>query len=92
MSTKHAALTALLESPGVEVRVSCLKEDPSVILGYAVYTNTVLHWVFCKQVWRRTGIATSIVPTKLTAVTHLTDLGKKLLKKRPEVHYNPFLS
>ncbi len=92
MSTKHAALSTLLESPGVDIKVSCLKEDPSVILGYSVYTNTVLHWLFCKSRWRRTGVATSLLPPKLTAVTHLTDLGKKLLKKRPGVHYNPFLS
>ncbi len=90
MKAYHALLERLLDAPGVEIKVACLKDDPEVILGYAVYTNTVLHWIFVKKSWRKIGIAKMVCPAELTAVTHLTDLGKQLLRNRPGVVFNPF--
>lgn len=91
MKVYHDLLESLLDAPGVEIKVACLKEDPEVILGYAVHTNTVLHWIFVKKAWRKIGIAKMVCPAELTAVTHLTDLGKQLLKTRVGVVFDPFL-
>ena len=92
MPTYHAFLTQLLDSPGVEVTIACLVEDPDVIVGYSVATNTVLHWVFCKKAWRKIGVARLLLPKTVSTVSHLTDLGRKLLPKLPDVVFNPFIA
>lgn len=86
----HKIIEVILETPGVAVTVSCLKEDPSVILGYSVHSTTCLHWVFVKKAWRGIGIAKSLVPPTVTTVSHITDAGRGILKKHPEVSFNPF--
>jgi GNAT superfamily N-acetyltransferase len=96
MSAYHRVIEVLLSRPGIEIKVACLKEDPEVILGYAVRGsvdgNTVMHWVFVKAAWRKIGIGRSLMPEGLTAVTHLTKIGKILLPKLPSnPAFNPFL-
>ena len=93
MSNYHKMLERLLDSPGVEVTVACLKDDEDVIMGYAVSRtvegSSVLDWVFVKSGWRKLGIAKSLIPKDLKACTHLTKVGKSL--KPSSVIFNPFL-
>lgn len=93
MDKYHQAITIVLKKPTTEVKVAVLKDDPEVILGYSVldqgYTNTVLHWVFVKEAWRKMGIATSLIPTNSDTCTHLTVVGRKL--KPANMKFNPFL-
>lgn len=91
MDQYHAILEILINSPGVDIKVCCLKDDPEVILGYSIYSNTVLHFVYVKRSWRAIGIAKSLVPINISATTHLTDVGRKLLRDHPSVVFNPFL-
>lgn len=92
MAAYHNFLERLLDAPGVEIKVACLKEDPQVILGYAVCANTVIHWVFVKKAWRGIGVAKMLLPERVSAVTHLTVVGKRLLQtKLPGAVFNPFL-
>lgn len=96
MTNYHRVIGDLLENPNVTIRVACLKEDTSVILGYAVsrsaYDTSVLDYMFVKPAWRKIGIAKSLLPQNLSAVTHLTKPGAALLKtKLPTVVFNPFL-
>jgi len=86
----HNVVEALLNLPDTKVKVACLLDDPEVILGYSVYSKEKLHWVFCKRAWRSIGIAKSLVPEEITTVTHLTAVGKSILKKHPNLHFNPF--
>lgn len=90
MSNYHAFLTRLLQAPGVEVTVACLVEDPDVIIGYGVTTNTVVHFLFVKKSWRKIGVAKLLLPKTISAVSHLTDLGRKLLPKLSGAVFNPF--
>lgn len=90
MESYQKVIVALLNTPGLQVKVSCLKEDPDVILGYAVYKGSTLHWVYVKSNWRRIGIMKSLVPNYTTTITHLTKLGLSLLKRREGVVFNPF--
>lgn len=90
MQNYHTFLERLLDSPGVEVKVACLVEDPDVIIGYVAYTNTVAHYTFVKKSWRGIGVAKLLMPPKVTAVSHLTALGRKLLPKLPGAVFNPF--
>jgi hypothetical protein len=90
MLSYHTFLENLLQLPGVVVKVACLREDPDVILGYSVSCGTRLHWVFVKSAWRKIGIGRSLLPEKLESVSHITEVGRSLLKKCPSVIFNPF--
>lgn len=90
MAHYHPFLEKLLNAPGVDVTVACLVEDSDVIIGYSVHTNTVLHYTFCKKSWRKIGVARILLPQTVSVVSHLTDLGRKLLPKLPGAIFNPF--
>ncbi len=94
MASYQRVITNLLESPAVHVKVACLKDDPEVILGYAVLSNAapVLHFVFCKSAWRNIGIARMLVPKDITVVTNLTKSGLGIMRKHPSVTYNPLIA
>jgi hypothetical protein len=62
-----------------EVKVSVLVEDPDLILAYAVFQKNVLHYCFCKPVWRRLGIVKRMIPAGVNICSHLTGLGKRLM-------------
>lgn len=90
MSNYHKIAEALVTAPTTTITVSCLREDPDIILGYAMYTQNRLHWVFVKSAWRSIGIAKSLVPQGIDTVTHLTKVGSGVLRKHPGVIFNPF--
>lgn len=94
MSAYNLRLNALLDSGKLDVRIMCLKEDHEVILAYAVLSKSgeALHWIFTKSAWRKTGLAKSLVPVTINSVSHLTSVGRSILKKYKEIiKYNPFL-
>lgn len=74
------------------VKVACLIEDKDEILGYSVLSNdfSIIHWCFVKSLFRGKGIGRSLVPQFPSSVSHLTALGKDLLKKFPDCVFNPF--
>jgi len=75
------------------IKIACLKEDPSVILGYSIMSNDYMsvHWTFVKSAWRKRGIAKHLLPKSPVQVTHLTPLGKSLLNKFETTPiFNPF--
>lgn len=92
MDNYHKVVEHLLNSPNTLIRVACLREDPDVILGYAVLTKdlTIAHFCFVKKAWRGIGICTQLVPNTVTTVTHLTKTGLSLLKKK-DLTFNPFI-
>lgn len=84
--------TSILMSPGVKVKVACLNDDPSVIIGYSVVTadDEAVVWVFVKTVFRKQGVGRSLVPKAPKHVTLLTKLGKTLLPKLSNATFNPW--
>lgn len=89
--TYHAVIVAVMSRPTVSVSIACLKEDPSVILGYSVIEGNKLHWCQVKKAWRGIGIAKSLVPSTVTTVTHLTETGRSIFLKK-DLIFNPFLT
>lgn len=92
--TYQEVVRGILSKATVKVRIACLKDDPEVILGYAVMepheSGVILHWCFVKPVWRKLGIAKELIPQdQITAITHQTKLGKALKPKA--WRYDPFL-
>lgn len=92
MAQYHRVLEHIVEHPDTSIKIACLKEDPDVILGYAIWQGTTLHWVFVRNKWRKIGLAKDLVPTAPAAVTHLSNVGLSLMKRHfPKTVFNPFL-
>ena len=75
------------------VTIACLKDDPNVIIGYSILSPdaSTVHWVFVKAMWRRNGVARSLVPPSPVAFSHLSALGKTIMTKQfPNTVFNPF--
>lgn len=90
MRKYHALLERLLRTEGLTVTVACLKDDTDVVLGYAVSTGGCLHYIFVKKAWRKIGLGKSLLPKDLKSVSHLTEVGRSLLRKHPSVYFDPF--
>lgn len=92
MKHYHSIIEITLQNPNTRVLVACLKEDPSVILGYSVLSplSKAVHWVFVKKSWRSIGLARDLVPGDFNAATNLTKVGAAIVKKK-EWAFNPFL-
>lgn len=88
---QHSLVERILADFEVTVRVACLREDPAVILAYAVYKNDTLHWVFCKRPWRAIGLAKDLIPKDIVAVSHFTKLGRSWLRNHTNVKFNPYV-
>lgn len=83
-------LDEILKRPKLTISIACLADDKDVILGYIVYEQTVIHYIFVKESWRKMGIAKKLSPTNITVCTHLTNIGKSL-KKKYDIVFNPFI-
>lgn len=79
----------LLTRPLVGAYVACLKEDPSVNLGYSILEgDRHLHWVYVKPEWRRIGIARTLVPESIESCSFITKEARKFMPKH--IKMNPF--
>jgi hypothetical protein len=85
----------ILDSPGTDIKIICLKDETDIILGYSVTEirnkMIILHWIYVKPDWRDNGLGGLLSPEGITHTTHLTKTGRALLKKHPEVKFNPFI-
>ena len=86
----HDVIDNLISRPNITIKVACLKEDPKVLLGYAVYSGTRLDWAHVKKAWRGIGLAKDLVPNNIASVSHLTGVGRSILKKHNNVVFDPF--
>lgn len=92
MSNYKRILETLLDRPDIVVKIACLPDEPSVILGYSVLSGDyqTVHWVYVKQAWRKKGIGRTLTPAHPAYASHLSQLGKSLLTKLPGATFNPF--
>lgn len=81
------ALERLL--PRCTIKVAVLSDDDDVILGYVVYRDSTLDWIFVKKAWRKMGIAKMLLPQGINNCTHLTKVGRSLKPK--EWTFDPFV-
>ncbi len=86
-------LKHLLYKPGISIVISCLEDDPDVIVGYAIYEHnkSVLHYCFVKAAFRSNGIARSMLKDiNINTCTHMTDMAQSIKVKR-DWSFNPFM-
>lgn len=87
--TYDQVIKKILERPAIWVRIACLRDDPDVILGYAVVEKDILHWVYIKKAWRELGLAKKLIPPYITQFSHATNLG--LMIRPKDWIFNPFI-
>lgn len=89
MKEYHGYLEAKFSQTETEIKVACLVEDSDVILGFSVFHGSILDFVFVKPDWRRIGIATDLVPSRISGVSGFTRVGDVIRKKKGWV-FNPW--
>lgn len=96
----HEIIENILKSPYSETLVACSVENPDILYGYATGEHfeglAVVHWVYCKQEWRRKGVAGALLRQlversagKPIQYSHFTRFIKKL-KEDHDITYNPY--
>lgn len=86
--TYRQAIKRILYYRKTAVKIACLKEDPEIIIGYAVFEGPALHWVHVKKEFRKMGVAKQLIPKTITTYTHLTKIAKIIKPKH--IIFNPF--
>lgn len=98
-SVYRKLIESTLRKPEMVIKIACLKEDPDVIIGFAVYEaitafepkNYNLHYVYVKEIWRDYRIAKILVPDTVTQCSNMTKIGMAIHKKYPYVKFQPAL-
>lgn len=96
----HKIVDDILNRESISVKLAVLKDDESLILGYVAFEqdkDTAIHFLFVKQAFRRMGIARALLnelDCDLNGVTfsHWTYDFDHILRKYPEMQYNPYLA
>jgi len=72
------------------VKLAVLSDN--TVLGWSMIENQTLHYVWVKKEVQRQGIAKSLIPKDIEAITHLTNKGISVwVSKYPNVKFNPFI-
>lgn len=88
----HDQVENLLSKPDATIRLAVLSDDHDVVLGFCATREDVLDYVHVHKDYRRIGIAKSLVPEGIKAMTHMTDLALKIWGKNKnyqELKFNP---
>jgi hypothetical protein len=74
------------------IKVACLKEEPSTIMGYSISIphKNAITFVFVKQAWRKIGLAKDLVRKDTKYFTHYTTVGLSIAKQKG-LRFDPFL-
>lgn len=86
-------LKRIITQSSTIIKMAVLSDEPDVTLGFAIFTGTVLHYVYVGSDFRNNGIASALVsiPEAITSFTHLTKAGLELWPKyAPDAIFNPF--
>lgn len=57
--TFHKRIEEILK--GAEVKVACEDSDPELIMGYVVYGQREVYWVYVKEDFRKLGVGTKLL-------------------------------
>ena len=80
MNTFTEHVRELLEN--ADIRIACMYDDPSTILGYAIINYDTCEFVYVKELHRQQGIAKFLVPDNIKKFNHITRLGRIILDAR----------
>lgn len=89
MSEYHKHVENVISKPDINIKIACLVEDVDVILGFSIYTDENLSFVFVKPDWRRIGIANDLVPGTIKSVSGFTRVGD-IIRRKKQWSFNPW--
>jgi GNAT superfamily N-acetyltransferase len=80
--------------------VACPESDPDVIVGYVIFTNDCLHYIYVKKSFRGMGVGTDLIKSctfepdesgrRYVTASHLTQEGVAMLNRLFLWSYNPY--
>lgn len=85
-SIYNKGIERMLADANCQARLALL--DIDVCLGYSIVSKDMLHFVYVKKDLRNQGIGRALVP-QISQCSHITHIGKKILKKH-KLKFNPF--
>ncbi len=84
------AIEALLLRPKTKVRFAELRDDTT--LGWCMYEDSIVHYIWVKSELRRQGIGQSLLPKQFDYISHLTNKSLRLWTQYyPQVRFTPFV-
>lgn len=95
----HKIVSHLLAKPTTTTFIAHPKDDPNTMLGYLVCDTSlerpIVHFTFVKEAFRKMGILRTLMSAaKITAenmsFTHWTIPVDDLIRKFPDIIYNPY--
>lgn len=87
----HKYITTILAWSDSVVRLAVLSEDPDVVLGFSVARGKILDYVHVHKHQRRMGIGTSLIPSGIDTISHVTKTGLSIWgSKYGHWLFNPF--
>ena len=81
----------IFDRPGLEISIACLPDAEDVILGYIVYENKNIYWIYVKHSWRKMKIATSLFNKEINQCGRFLTTAGKILADKYGIIYNPFM-
>lgn len=68
-----------------QVRIACLDYDPFTIIGYCVFTDKRLDWIYVKPDYREKGIGRLLCPKNIETYPEVfTEIGQAILERRKQ--------
>lgn len=82
-------IDSLMKRKNSVVKLAVL--DDETVLGWSLFEERVVHFVWVKNEVRRQGIGKSLLPKEFDTITHITNKGMNIwAAKFPEVKFNPW--
>jgi hypothetical protein len=72
----------ILNNTYCNVRIACLKEDKEIIVGYSVFIDHNLEWIYVKEAFRKKGIGLALTRNLQTISSPQTKIGKAIALKK----------
>lgn len=89
--TYSKGLTELLKRPNCMARIAVFASEPDTLIGWAVFEGSILHFLYVKRDARGLGVAWKLYPEQAETITHLTNQGRAIWKKKlNKLKFNPF--
>lgn len=79
----NRAIQSLTGRKGTTTTVACDREDDDVLLGFACFTGTELHYVYVRADFRQMGIARGLTEAaQIATYTFRTLIGERRMRAR----------
>jgi len=84
-------IRGIMEDEACRIRFACLADDEDILLGFSVYRDKILDYVYVQKDMRRIGIGSTLLPKGIKQISHLTKTGVKIWEKKyGHWIFNPF--